>query len=111
MSKKRAPRLPDRSPIACPDCSGQLHLQHKPASWGGGGDFVYLCENRPQCRGLLSAHPNGKPQGKAVSKAVRQARNPEARKALAHQHLAGLARIHDSDGRMAVGFLANGGRR
>lgn len=61
-------------PIPCPDCSGEMHLQKKPHSWRGGSDWVYLCENYPQCRGLMSAHPNGKPLGKPADAYTRRAR-------------------------------------
>ena len=61
-------------PINCPDCSGRLHLTEKPQSWRGKSQYVYLCENRPQCRGLMSAHPDGRPLGTPMPAGVRRAR-------------------------------------
>lgn len=61
-------------PLPCPDCAGKMYLQAKPLSWGGKPGLVYLCENRPQCRGLMSAHPDGSPMGTPVPAAVRRAR-------------------------------------
>lgn len=36
--------------------------------------MVYLCENRPDCRGLMSAHPNGEPCGTPADAYTRKAR-------------------------------------
>lgn len=65
--------LPDMPPLDCPDCDGKLYLQHAPTSWGG-NPFAYLCENRPTCRGLCSAHPDGTPQGTPADQKTRTAR-------------------------------------
>lgn len=62
-------------PIPCPNCSGMLHLQEKPRSWRGGSRFVYLCENWPQCRGLMSAHADGRPCGNPADAYTRKARS------------------------------------
>lgn len=62
-------------PIPCPDCSGMLHLKEKPRSWRGGSGFVYLCENWPQCRGLMSAHADGRPCGNPADAYTRKARS------------------------------------
>lgn len=62
-------------PIPCPDCSGMLHLKEKPRSWRGGSGFVYLCENWPQCRGLMSAHVDGRPCGNPADAYTRKARS------------------------------------
>lgn len=61
-------------PIPCPDCYGLMYLKEKPRLWRGGSAFVYLCENWPKCRGLMSAHPNGKPCGLPVDAYTRKAR-------------------------------------
>jgi hypothetical protein len=46
----------------CVDCGdGILTLQVTPLGWHG--DYVYLCSSHPNCRGLLSANPDGTPQG------------------------------------------------
>jgi len=68
--------IPDKPPLECPDCDGVMRLQRKPAHWdGGGGPWVYLCENRPNgCRGLMSAHPNGEPEGVPAPQEIRTAR-------------------------------------
>ena len=62
-------------PIHCPDCSGMLHLQDKPRSWRGGSGVVYLCEHWPQCRGLMSAHADGRPCGNPADAYTRKARS------------------------------------
>lgn len=64
--------IPKKPPIPCPDCSGLMRLQENPAAWGSG--LVYLCENRPECRGLMSAHPNGDPCGTPADAYTRKAR-------------------------------------
>lgn len=66
-----SPDPPDQPPLDCPDCPGQLTLQLNP--WRG-GPWIYLCENRPRCRGLMSAHPDGTPQGIPADAATRRAR-------------------------------------
>ena len=63
------------TPLPCPDCSGMLHLREKPRSWRGKSSYVYLCENWPQCRGLMSAHPDGRPCGNPADAYTRQARH------------------------------------
>lgn len=65
----------EHPPIPCPDCTGMLHLQAKPTSWRGSSRYVYLCENRPQCRGLMSAHADGRPCGNPADAYTRQARS------------------------------------
>ena len=65
----------DRQPIKCPDCSGVLHLSKKPQAWCGGSEYVYLCENWPECRGLMSAHADGRPCGTPADAYTRKARS------------------------------------
>lgn len=74
--------LPEMPPLACADCGGELRLQMKPTHWERRpGDehkapFVYLCQYRSDgCRGLLSAHPDGRPVGQPASQEVRTARS------------------------------------
>ena len=67
--------MPDQNwpDLECADCGGALKLQRKPPQWGDG--WVYLCEHRPSCRGLMSAHPDGSPQGVPAPQEIRTARN------------------------------------
>ncbi len=60
--------------LFCADCGGALLISEKPAAWTGPSRWVYLCQNRPQCRGLLSAHDNGSPMGEPAPAHIRQAR-------------------------------------
>ena len=62
-------------PISCPDCGGLMYLTDKPSTWDGGSRVIYLCENRPNgCRGLMSAHPDGRPCGTPADAETRRAR-------------------------------------
>jgi hypothetical protein len=74
MQISTAIAAPVQAPIGCPDCGGWLKLQPKPEAWRGASRWVFLCENRPLCRGLLSTHPDGSPVGEAVTQAIRDAR-------------------------------------
>ena len=71
------PELPSVPPLQCPDCGKSMPLTYKPEAWGDPGEtpFVYLCEARSTgCRGLMSAHPDGRPQGTPVRQDIRRAR-------------------------------------
>ena len=74
MKSTRQKREVQCASLICPDCGAKLILQNKPAGWHGGGKFVYLCQNWPRCRGLLSAHPDGRPCGKPADAYTRNAR-------------------------------------
>lgn len=52
-----------------------LRLKPKPEAWSGASRWVFLCERRPACKGLLSTHPDGSPLGAAVPQAIRTARS------------------------------------
>lgn len=65
--------VPSWPPLDCPDCDGKLHLQVNP--FQRGNRWIYFCENRPACRGLMSAHPSGEPCGVPADQATRTARN------------------------------------
>ena len=60
--------------LVCPDCGAELILQNKPDGWQGRSRLVYLCQNWPICRGLASAHPDGRPCGKPADAYTRNAR-------------------------------------
>ena len=60
--------------IPCPDCAGKLYLRDKPTSWRGSSQYVYLCENWPECRGLMSAHADGRPCENPADAHTRKAR-------------------------------------
>lgn len=65
------PRMPA---LTCPDRGGRLPLCVKPREWPGASQWAYLCEKRPWCRGLMTAHPDGRPTGVPAPQAVRTAR-------------------------------------
>ena len=74
MKSTRQKREAQCASLICPDCGAKLILQNKPAGWHGGSKFVYLCQNWPRCRGLLSAHPDGRPCGTPADAYTRNAR-------------------------------------
>lgn len=63
---------PEKPPLDCPDCPGKMYLQETP--FENGNHWIYLCENRPRCRGLMSAHPDGTPTGIPAPQEIRTAR-------------------------------------
>lgn len=70
-----ASAVPVMPALACPDCGGKMYLRAKPSTWKGGNPWVYLCEHRAGgCGGLMSAHPDGTPQGIPAPAELRQAR-------------------------------------
>ena len=71
-------RLPIVAPLKCPDCGAPMHIDFKPRWWKreqrNSSPFVYLCQNYNEgCRGLMSAHQDGKPHGVPAPRATRQA--------------------------------------
>ncbi|NUB24646.1 zinc-finger-containing protein [Azospirillum brasilense] len=67
--------LPTMPALKCPDCGAPMRLQPTPSTFKTPNPFVYLCDRRAAgCGGLMSAHPDGTPQGAPVAAELRRAR-------------------------------------
>lgn len=66
---------PTMPALKCPDCGAPMRLQPTPSTFKTPNPFVYLCDRRAAgCGGLMSAHPDGTPQGAPVAAELRRAR-------------------------------------
>ncbi len=61
--------------LSCPDCAGRLVLTDIPKEWNSQHSKVYLCENWPSCKGLMSADEFGNPLGTPADAETRKARS------------------------------------
>lgn len=60
--------------LKCADCGRPMVLSNKPDHWVGPSRYIYLCQGWPECRGKLTAHPDGTPHGIPANAQTREAR-------------------------------------